>query len=62
MKVKFKDESVSIQFKNGRTPITPGNLTQEVYESLIKESETYASLFEFVEEEKAVKVMPKNKE
>jgi len=50
MKVKFKDESVTIQFRDGRAPVTPGNLTPEKYEALIKESPGYASLFEEVQE------------
>lgn len=60
--VKFKDESVTIQFRDGRNPITPSNLTQEKYDALVKESPSYASLFEVIEEEKPIKAMPKNKE
>lgn len=62
MAVKFKDESVTIQFRDGRNPVTPSNLTQEKYDALVKENANYAALFDVTEDEKPVKAMPKNKE
>jgi hypothetical protein len=46
MTVKFKDESVIIDFRGVRENVTPSNLTYEKYQDLLKLSPSYEALFE----------------
>lgn len=57
--VKFKDQSSVLKIA-GRDSVHAGNLTLEVYESLVKENSNYESLFVVTEEKE--KERPKKAE
>lgn len=56
MKVQFKNLELKIVIP-GKEPITPQNITTEIYEELVKKNPEYKDLFVLTEEKKE-----KNKE